>query len=113
MRTLVTTSRMPFAVDEIRKLGEAGHDVTAVDTFKASPGSHSRYAARHIEVPQPTQQTEAFIDAIVAIIADEQIEWLLPMFEEVFYLAYHLYRSYFPLLALTTYKKAMEQEVNA
>jgi hypothetical protein len=89
VRTLVTTSRMPFAVDEIRKLGEAGHDVTAVDTFKASPGSHSRGAARHIEVPAPTQETEAFIDAIVGIIAEQQIDWLLPMFEEVFYLAAH------------------------
>jgi squalene-hopene/tetraprenyl-beta-curcumene cyclase len=28
----------------------------------------------------------------------------------VFYLAYHLYRSYFPLLALTTYKRMMERE---
>jgi len=27
-------------------------------------------------------------------------------FPRVFYLAYHLYREYFPLLALTTYKKA-------
>ncbi len=89
MRTLVTTSRMPFAVDEIRKLGESGNDVTAVDTFKAAPGSHSRYAARHIEVPAPAQETEQFVDAIVGIIADHQIEWLLPMFEEVFYLAAH------------------------
>jgi len=31
-------------------------------------------------------------------------------FPRVFYLAYHLYRQYFPLLALTTYKKAMEKE---
>ena len=31
-------------------------------------------------------------------------------FPRVFYLAYHLYRDYFPLLALTTYKRAMEQE---
>jgi hypothetical protein len=89
VRTLVTTSRMPFAVDEIRKLGEAGHDVTAVDTFKASPGSHSRGAARHIEVPPPAQETEQFIDAVVKIIDEQQIDWLLPMFEEVFYLADH------------------------
>jgi squalene-hopene/tetraprenyl-beta-curcumene cyclase len=26
----------------------------------------------------------------------------------VFYLGYHLYKQYFPLLALTTYKKAKE-----
>jgi squalene-hopene/tetraprenyl-beta-curcumene cyclase len=31
----------------------------------------------------------------------------------VFYLAYHLYRDYFPLLALTTYKQAMEREAAA
>ncbi|HEY0794498.1 MAG TPA: squalene--hopene cyclase [Acidisarcina sp.] len=29
-------------------------------------------------------------------------------FPRVFYLAYHLYRNYFPLLALTTYRRAME-----
>jgi squalene-hopene/tetraprenyl-beta-curcumene cyclase len=32
-------------------------------------------------------------------------------FPRVFYLAYHLYRDYFPLLALTTYKRAMEKEL--
>ena len=79
MRTLVTTSRMPFAVDEIRKLGQAGHDVTAVDTFKASPGSHSRSRPRRLEVPPPAQETEAFIDAISRIIDEQQIQWLLPM----------------------------------
>ena len=31
-------------------------------------------------------------------------------FPRVFYLAYHLYRDYFPLLALTTYKRAMARE---
>ena len=34
-------------------------------------------------------------------------------FPRVFYLAYHLYRDYFPLLALTTYKRAMEKEAAA
>jgi len=29
-------------------------------------------------------------------------------FPKVFYLAYTMYRQYFPLLALTTYKRAME-----
>jgi biotin carboxylase len=80
---------MPFAVDEIRKLGEVGNDVTAVDTFRASPGSHSRYAARHLEVPAPAQETEAFVDAIVRIVEEQAIEWVLPMFEEVIYLAAH------------------------
>lgn len=31
-------------------------------------------------------------------------------FPRVFYLGYHLYKQYFPLLALTTYQRAMERE---
>jgi len=31
-------------------------------------------------------------------------------FPRVFYLGYHLYKQYFPLLALTTYRKAIEKE---
>ncbi|MCZ4553486.1 ATP-grasp domain-containing protein [Gordonia rubripertincta] len=92
-RILATTSRMPFAVDEIRKLGETGRDVTAVDTFKASPGSHSRGAARHAEVPAPAQNPTAFIAAVDELIDEHQINWLIPMFEEVFYLA--AYREQF------------------
>ncbi len=33
-------------------------------------------------------------------------------FPRVFYLMYHLYRQYFPLLALTTYAKVMEKSGN-
>jgi squalene-hopene/tetraprenyl-beta-curcumene cyclase len=33
-------------------------------------------------------------------------------FPRVFYLMYHLYRDYFPLLALTTYAKVMEKAQN-
>ena len=34
-------------------------------------------------------------------------------FPRVFYLGYHLYKQYFPLLALTTYKRAMERDAAA
>ena len=86
---LATTSRMPFAVDEIHKLGVTGRRVIAADTFSSAPGSHSRGASKHFTVPAPSQETEAFIAAIVDIIDAENVTWLLPMFEEVFYLAYH------------------------
>ena len=46
MRVLVTSSRMPFALDAIRKLGERGHEVFACDSYEASPGSHSNYLRR-------------------------------------------------------------------
>jgi squalene-hopene/tetraprenyl-beta-curcumene cyclase len=34
-------------------------------------------------------------------------------FPRVFYLGYHLYKQYFPLLALTTYKRVMDRELGA
>ena len=34
-------------------------------------------------------------------------------FPKVFYLAYHGYRQYFPLMALTAYKRAMERQINS
>jgi len=34
-------------------------------------------------------------------------------FPRVFYLGYHLYKQYFPLLALTTYKRIMDRELGA
>lgn len=34
-------------------------------------------------------------------------------FPRVFYLGYHLYKQYFPLLALTTYRNSMERETSA
>ena len=38
MKVLYTTSRMPFAVDEIRKLGENGHEVYTAETFRHRAG---------------------------------------------------------------------------
>ena len=86
-RLLVTTSRMPFAVDEIHKLGETGNYVVATDTFRAAPGNHSRGAAAHLVVPPPTQEPDLFVDAVIDIIGRYDLNWVLPMFEEVFYLA--------------------------
>lgn len=80
---------MPFAVDEIRKLGEVGNEVIAADTFKTAPGSHSKYLKAYELVPRPKQDTKAFVAAVAEVIKKYEIEWLLPMFEEVFYLAYH------------------------
>jgi len=87
-RILATTSRMPFAVDEIHKLGEErDHYVVATDTFKQAPGSHSKGTSARYVTPPPTQDPKGFVDAVIKIIDDEKIDLVLPMFEEVFYLA--------------------------
>jgi predicted ATP-grasp superfamily ATP-dependent carboligase len=78
---------MPFALDAIRKLGERGHDVYASDSYGASPGSHSRYLSGHFVTASPSGDPAKFASDVERIAAENGIEVVLPMFEEVFYLA--------------------------
>ena len=87
MRILITSSRMPFALDAIRKLGERGHEVWASDSYESAPGSHSRYLEGQLVTASPSEQTEQFVDDIEAAAREHRIELVLPMFEEAFYLA--------------------------
>jgi hypothetical protein len=83
----VTSSRMPFALDVIRKLGERGHEVFACDSYAASPGSHSRYLAGHFTTASAAEDPEQFASDVERIAGVNEIELVIPMFEEVFYLA--------------------------
>jgi hypothetical protein len=87
MRVLITSSRMPFALDAIRKLGERGHEVYASDSYEASPGNHSHYLAGHFVTASPSDDPAGFAADVERIAAENEIEVVLPMFEDVFYLA--------------------------
>lgn len=108
MNVLVTSSRLPVALDEIRKFGRSGHRVFAADTFSTAPGSHSRHVAQYANIAPPASSTPRFIDDIKQLVLAWRIDYLVPCFEEVFYLARHLsevsevvqlFTSDFPLLA--------------
>jgi predicted ATP-grasp superfamily ATP-dependent carboligase len=87
MKILITSSRMPFALDMIRKLAERGHEVWASDSYEAAPGSHSRYLQGHFVTASPSAETERFIDDVEAAVREHSIELVVPVFEEAFYLA--------------------------
>lgn len=89
MRLLITSSRMPFALDAIRKLGETGHEVYACDSYTAAPGSHSKYLAGHFTTASASVDPEAFVADVERFASENGIELIVPMFEEVFYLAAH------------------------
>ena len=117
MNVLVTSSRMPFALDEIRKLGRSGHSVYASDTFYSAPGSHSRYVASHFEVAAPEHDVVRYIGDIAELVRRFNIAFIVPCFEEVFYLARHrdelpdgarLFASDFALLAELHHKAAFQ-----
>ena len=87
MKVLITSSRMPFALDAIRKLGERGHEVYACDSYKAAPGSHSKYLAGHFTTASATGDPEQFVADVEKFAGENEIEVVIPMFEEIFYLA--------------------------
>ncbi len=90
MKVLITSSRMPFALDEIRKFGAAGHTVYAADTRRTAPGSHSKYVTERFLTPSPRYQTAEYITALERIVETHSIDLLIPCFEEVFYIGRHL-----------------------
>jgi len=87
VRVLITSSRMPFALDAIRKLGSRDHEVFACDSYAAAPGSHSKYLAGHFTTASASGDPEAFVGDVVRFAADNEVELIVPIFEEVFYLA--------------------------
>jgi predicted ATP-grasp superfamily ATP-dependent carboligase len=80
---------MPVAIDQIRKLGRRGHHVVAADTFDDAPGGHSRYANVSGRVASPRFATERFVEDVGRLIRDEDIDVVLPAFEEGYFLAEH------------------------
>ncbi len=87
MRVLVTGSRMPFALAIIRKLAEEGHEVLAADAWSFSPGSHSKYVTEHFVTGSPRDATETFIDDVERIAGENDVDVIVPAFEEAFYLS--------------------------
>lgn len=87
MRVLVTSSRNTFALDIIRKLGSLGHTVVASDTHAGATGSHSKYLAGHAVTASPRHDTDQFMADVNRIVAEYDIDLIIPTFEEVFYLA--------------------------
>lgn len=89
MRVLVTSSRLPHALDEIRKFGAEGHEVYASDTFHTSPGSHSKYVVESFITSSPAYEPARFLAELEAIVREHGIDWIVPSFEEMFLIAKH------------------------
>lgn len=80
-------SRMPFALDQIRKFGRLGHEVYSADTFDSAAGSHSKYVREALITPKPRFDPEGYVASLLGFISERQIDVLLPSFEDAFYIA--------------------------
>ncbi|MCA9079267.1 MAG: hypothetical protein KDA58_01860 [Planctomycetaceae bacterium] len=87
MNILVTGARAPVALDLARRCHRAGHRVIMLDSFRESPGLWSRCVAKSYVTPQPAFAFNEFAAALGKIVDDEQIDWIIPTCEEVFFIA--------------------------
>src|SRR5262245_41137859 len=92
----------------IRRLGAAGHEIYAADTYATAPGGHSKYVAETIVTVSPKFDTKSYCEQIAQVVSERAIDLVVPCFEEVFYLAKHLgelgerERYFFPSLDVLT-----------
>ena len=78
---------MPFALAIVRKLADAGHTVFASDDTKLAPGSHSKYVERHFQTASPRAATLDFVADVERIAKENEVDVVVPAFEEAFYLS--------------------------
>lgn len=89
---LLTGARSTCALEIARHLNVQGHRVIACDTSRTHVSRYSNAVDKFLKVPSPRFQTEEFILEINRIIEEENIEWVIPVWEEVMYLALFLNR---------------------
>ena len=81
----------------------------AVLGLLAAGDRQSEAVARGIGWLLSRQQPDGSWDESIGTGPTRQAHYTATGFPRVFYLAYHLYRQYFPLLALTDYRRALER----
>ena len=87
MRFLLTGARAPVALDLSRCLHQAGHEVHVADVFiNHMIGRSKAIAGFHTYAP-PRSKPMAFQADVRDLVSDLGIEMIIPLCEEVFYLA--------------------------
>jgi predicted ATP-grasp superfamily ATP-dependent carboligase len=78
---LVTDGEQRAALATVRSLGRAGHRVVVADARARSLAGVSRHAAKGVAVPDALTNPQGFVDAVRRLVAEEQVDVLLPIAE--------------------------------
>ncbi len=88
MRTvLLTLGRLPKALDLARAFHGAGWRVLVAEPFRRHLAGASNTVARSIVVPAPAQDQEAYLGALLGLVAEEGVDLVVPVSEEVVHVA--------------------------
>ena len=86
-RILITGARLPAALEIARALAAEGAEVWAADTLHYTPAGFSRYVHGYVRIPSPVLEPSHFRRAIIDAAHRYRIDLVIPVSEEVFFLA--------------------------
>lgn len=87
LNILLTNGRFPVSIDLARQLHLAHHNVYVVDPMHYHVCKFSRVVRKSYYVPAPHSDSAGYITAVKDAILDAKIDLVIPMHEEIFYLA--------------------------
>lgn len=87
LNILITGGRAPVALELVRQLHCAGHQVYAADSISRYLCRASSAVKEAAVLPPPRQQPQAFVEALESLLVRWQIDLLIPTCEEIFHIA--------------------------
>lgn len=86
-RVLVTGARAPVALHICRLLKQSGAEVYASDCTPFPLTKASNSIKRYISTPSPKFEIKNYIEALVELVKEERIDYVIPTCEEIFYIS--------------------------
>lgn len=84
---LVTGARLPAALEVIKAIHAEGAEIWAADSLRITPASVSRFVTGYLCFPSPVFSFDMFRESICDAIHKLGIELIIPISEEIFFLA--------------------------
>ena len=87
MNILITNTRAPGGLELARLLHQAGHRVFSFESFRFHLGLNSKSIIKNYHCSSPRFKPNEYVNQINNVIERENIEMIIPCFEESFYIS--------------------------
>lgn len=78
-----------YGLNTIRILSAENHEVFAADSIKLNGGAFSKYVKKSFVYPEVSKNAPSFVESILDFIEQENIEYIIPSFEEAYVISYY------------------------
>lgn len=87
LNILLSNGRFPVSLDLARQLRKGGHHVFTVDPMQYHVCKFSIDVKKSWQTPAPSRDPAGYVDAVKRVIRKANIDMIIPIHEEIFYLA--------------------------